>query len=85
MIEWERNVLRREEMEYTLPDEKEAYVAKATSRFRDSWYNIHLLSSFWRVTETTKSVHTSMKTPGFFAASRACADISPSMIADLSA
>ena len=83
VIEWERNVLRREEMEYTLPDEKEAYVAKATSRFRDSWYNIHLLSSFWRVTETTKSVHTSMKTPGFFAASRACADISPSMIADV--
>ena len=83
VIEWERNLLRREELEYTLPGEDDQYVATATSRFRDSWYDLHLLSSFWRVTETTKSVLSCMKTPGFYAASRACAEITPEMMADV--
>ena len=83
VIEWERNVLRREELEYTLPGEGAQYVATATNRFRDSWYDIHLISSFWRVTETTKSVLSCMKTPGFYAASRASADITPEMMAEV--
>ena len=83
VVEWERNIFRREELEYTLPDEIEPYVATVTSRFRDSWYILHLLSSFWRVTEMTKSVHTFMKTPGAYAASSACAEITPEMLRDV--
>ena len=38
---------------------------------------LHILHSFWRVTETTKSVHTFLKTPGAFGMARAIADITP--------
>ena len=38
---------------------------------------LHILHSFWRVTETTKSVHTFLKTPGAFGVARAIADITP--------
>ena len=61
-----KNLFTREEMEYDLPGDEEHYVAKATNRFRDSWYDVHLLHSFWRVTETTKSVHSWMKIPRAF-------------------
>ena len=50
------------------------------NRFRDSWYDVHVLHSFWRVTETTKSVHAFMKTPGAFGTARACAEVKPEML-----
>ena len=75
-----KNLFTREEMEYDLPDDEEKYVARPISRFRSSWYDVHLLHSFWRVTETTNSVYTYMKTPGAFGAAHACADLSPEMI-----
>ena len=66
-----------------MPDDEVKYEAAGINRFRSSWYDIHLLQSFWRVTETTKSVHTFMKTPGAFGYTRACADISPAMLAEV--
>ena len=50
------------------------------NRFRDSWYDVHVLHSFWRVTETTKSVHAFMKTPGAFGTASACAEVKPEML-----
>ena len=47
------------------------------NRFRASWQVLHILHSFWRVTETTKSVHTFLKTPGAFGMARAIIDITP--------
>ena len=58
IIEWEGMILRREELEYDMPGDEEKYEAAAINRFRETWYDIHLLSSFWRVSETTKSIHT---------------------------
>ena len=75
-----KNLFTREEMEYDLPGDEEHYVAKATNRFRDSWYDVHLLHSFWRVTETTKSVHSWMKIPGAFGMARACVGLKPDQI-----
>ncbi|CAK0817607.1 unnamed protein product, partial [Prorocentrum cordatum] len=77
------NLLTREEMEYDVPADVEKYVARPISRFRSSWYDVHLLCSFWRVTETTNSTYTFMKTPGAFGAARACADITPEMIEEV--
>ena len=70
VVEWIDILLRREELEYTLPDEAEPYVAAKVNRFRCSWQVLHLMHSFWRVTETTKSVHAALKTPGTFAFAR---------------
>ena len=81
--EFIKNVFTREEMEYDVPGDKEKYVATATNRFRDTWYDVHLLHSFWRVTETTKSVHSFMKTPGAFGMTRACADLKPEMLEEV--
>ncbi|CAK0863360.1 unnamed protein product [Prorocentrum cordatum] len=78
-----KNLLTREEMEYDVPADDEKYVARPISRFRSSWYDVHLLCSFWRVTETTNSTYTFMKTPGAFGAARACADITPKMIEEV--
>ena len=72
---------RREEAEYDA-EEGEGYEAAAINRFRRSWYDLHLFTSFWRVTETTSSVHTFMKTPGAFGYASKCAQISPKMIED---
>ena len=69
----------REEAEYDL-EEGENYVAAPINRFRASWYDLHLFTSFWRVTETTSSVHTFMKTPGAYGYARKCADCTPAMI-----
>ncbi|CAK0814408.1 unnamed protein product, partial [Prorocentrum cordatum] len=77
------NLLTREEMEYDVPADEEKYVARPISRFRSSWYDVHLLCSFWRVTETTNSTYTFMKTPGAFGAARACADITPETIEEV--
>ena len=74
-----KNLFLREEMEYDVPRDNKKYVAKATNRFRDTWYIVHLLHSFWRVTETTKSVHPFTKTPGAFGMARACAEVEPDM------
>ena len=41
---------------------------------------VHLLHSFWRVTETTKSVHTYHKTPWAFGLARTVLDVTPEMI-----
>ena len=80
-----KNLLTREEMEYDVEGDQEMYgekyAAAPISRFRSSWYDLHLLHSFWRVTETTNSVYTFMKQPGAFGAARACADLTPEMIA----
>jgi hypothetical protein len=65
IAEWINMLWRREEAEYDA-EEGEHYEAAAINRFRRSWYDLHLLCSFWRVTETTSSVHTFMKTPGAF-------------------
>ena len=78
-----KNLLTREEMEYDVPGDEEKYVARPISRFRSSWYDVHLLCSFWRVTETTNSTYSFMKTPGAFGAARACADITPEMIEEV--
>ena len=72
---------RREEAEYDV-EEGENYEAAAINRFRRSWYDLHLLTSFWRVTETTSSVHTFMKTPGAYGYASKCAQVSPQMIED---
>ena len=71
----------REEAEYDV-EEGENYKAAPINRFRASWYEIHLLSSFWRVTETTSSVHTFMKTPGAYGYASKCAHITPKMLED---
>ena len=70
---------RREEAEYDV-EEEEHYEAAAINRLRTSWYDLHLFTSFWRVTETTSSVHTFMKTPGAYGYARKCADCSAAMI-----
>ena len=80
--EWIAAMCMREEMEYDVPGDEEKYVARPINRFRSSWYDVHLLCSFWRVTETTNSTYVFMKTPGAFGAARACADITPEMIAE---
>ena len=46
-------------------------------------YGVHLLHSFWRVTETTKSVHSFLKTPGVYGIARACADLKPEMLEEV--
>ena len=73
-------LLRREELEYTLPGEDAPYEAAKINRFRLVWQVLHLLHSFWRVTETTKSVHTYLKTPGAFGLARNVLDVTPEMI-----
>eukprot|EP00973_Karenia_brevis_P061872 8605125-Karenia_brevis.AAC.1 len=60
-----------------MPDDKEPYKAAPINCFRSSWYDIHLSSSFWRVTETTRSVHAFMKTPGAYGYASACAQVAP--------
>ena len=70
---------RREETEYDVV-EGGNYEAAAINRFRSSWYDLHLFVSFWRVTETTSSVHAFMKTPGAFGYTRKCAEITPQML-----
>ena len=77
--EWINMLWRREEAQYDV-EEGENYEAAPINRFRRSWYDLHLLTSFWRVTETTSSVHTFMKTPGAFGYARACAQITPQML-----
>ena len=78
--EWALALYYREELEYTLPGEKEEYRAASINRFRLSWPVQHLVHSFWRVTETTKSVHTFLKTPGAFGMARAVVDLTPEML-----
>ena len=77
IAEWIDLIFRREEMEYQVPGDDEHYHAAPVNRFRGSWYDLHLTSSVWRVTETTKSVHTFMKTPGAYGYASACAHITP--------
>ena len=70
---------RREEAEYDVI-EGGKYEAAAIYRFRSSWYDLHLFVSFWRVTETTSSVHAFMKTPGAVGYTRKCAEITAQML-----
>ena len=83
VIEWIQVLYRREEQEYAMPDDEKPYQAEPVNRFRSSLYDIHLTSSFWRVTETTKSVHTFMKTPGGYGYAQACAHVTPTMLEEL--
>ena len=83
VVEWIQIMYRREELEYSMPDDEEPYQAAPINRFRCSWYDIHLSSSFWRVTETTKSVHTFMKTPGAYGYAQACQQVTPSMLEEV--
>ena len=80
VIEWIIVLMRREELEYSLPGDAEVYEAAKVNRFRCSWHVLHLLHSFWRVTETTKSVHTALKTPGTFAFARRMQLLTPEII-----
>ena len=77
--EWISMLWRREEAEYDV-EEGENYQASAINRFRTSWYDLHLFTSFWRVTETTSSVHTFLKTPGAYGYARKCAETTPAML-----
>ena len=43
VIEWINVLLRREELEYTLPDEAVPYEAAKINRVRTVWQMIHLL------------------------------------------
>ena len=79
--EWINMLWRREEAEYDV-EEGEQYEAAVINRFRRSWYDLHLFASLWRVTETTTSVHTFMKTPGAFGYASKCAQITPKMLKD---
>jgi len=81
--EWAQLLWRREEMEYDLPGDKEPYVARPINRFRECWYVLHLVCSFWVRSETTKSIHTFLKTPGAFGYTRSVADITPDMLAEV--
>jgi len=38
-----RNRFLRENMGYDSPSDTEKYIASATNRFRDSWYDVHSL------------------------------------------
>ena len=79
--EWISMLWRREEQEYDV-EQGENYQASPINRFRTSWYDLHILCSFWRVTETTTSTHTWLKTPGAYGFSRHCAQITPKMLQD---
>ena len=84
--EWSDMLMRREEIEYDLPEEEargEHYVAADINRFRQSWYFVHLFASFHRVTETTTCTHTFLKTPGAFSLARAAHDLTPDVLKDL--
>ena len=70
--EWIEMLFRREELEYDVPGDETPYRAAPINRFRASWYDLHLLASFWRITETAKSIHTFMKTPGAFSFCKDC-------------
>ena len=78
--EWAWMLWRREELEYTIAGETEKFVANPINRFRTDWYVLHLVVSFWQRTETTKSTHTWLKTPGAFGYTKALADLSPEML-----
>ena len=80
IIEWLCVLFRREELEYTLDDDPEEYKAEKVNRFRASWHVLHLAYSFWRVTETTKSTHTALKTPGTYGWARRLQQLTPEMI-----
>ncbi|CAK0880981.1 unnamed protein product [Prorocentrum cordatum] len=82
VVEWITFLLRREELEYTLPGEEKPYVAAKVNRFRCSWQVLHLMHSFWRVTETTKSVHAALKMPGAFGLARKLQELKPEDIQD---
>ena len=56
--EWIKMLWRREEAEYDVEEDAAPFQAAAINRVRRSWYDLHLLSSFWRVTETTSSMRT---------------------------
>ena len=81
--EWAWMLWRREELEYTLPGDSEPFVASPIKRFLNSWYVMHLVVSFWTRAETTKSIHTFLKTPGAFGYMKALADLSPDMLQDV--
>ena len=81
--EWAWLLWRREELEYQVAGDSEPFAARPINRFRESWYVMHLVTSFWTRAETTKSVHTFLKTPGAFGYTRAVADITPEMLADV--
>jgi hypothetical protein len=82
IAEWAWMLWRREELEYTVTGETELFVARPINRFRESWYVLHLVVSFWQRSETTKSIHTWLKTPGAFGYTTALADLSPEMLQD---
>ena len=85
VADWIQVLLRREELEYTLPGEQETYRAAPVNRFRLSWPVLHILHSFWRVTETTKSIHTFLKTPGAFGIASGIVDLTPEMLEEYNA
>ncbi len=73
----------REELEYTIDGEEEKYTAAGINRFRESWYALHLVASFWRVVETTKEIWNFLKTGGAFSWAKTAADITPGMLSDM--
>ncbi|CAK0819316.1 unnamed protein product, partial [Prorocentrum cordatum] len=65
------------ELEYTLTGEEGPYVATKVNRFRCSWQVLHLMHSFWRVAETTRSVHAALNMPGVFGLTKKITDLEP--------
>ena len=80
--DWAQLLWRREEMEYSVLGDDKPFVARPINRFRESWYVLHTVTSFWTRSETTKSIHTFLKTPGAFGFTRGVADLTPDMLAD---
>ena len=81
--QWFRNLMYREELEYDMPEDAEPFRASTINRFRKDWYVLHLVHSFWRVTETTRSIHSWLKTPGAFGYSRALVDLTPELLQEV--
>ena len=81
--EWYQYLTYREELEYDLPEDEEPFRASPVNRFRSDWYVLHLVHSFWRVTETTRSIHSGLKKPGAFGYSCALANLTPDLLQEV--
>ena len=75
--------LLKDHPSYDLPEDEEPFRASPVNRFRSDWYVLHLVHSFWRVTETTRSIHSWLKTPGAFGYSRALANLTPDLLQEV--
>ena len=66
-----------------MPEDEEPFHASPINRFRRDLNVLHLVHSFWRVTETTRSIHAWLKTPGAFGLSRGLVDLKPELLQEV--